>query len=239
MKSTVVPPAARCGNGCSHDARAHRPLSSGQGWRPVYWLLPYEVVDDYVERRGAYRERHLALARLAKASGQRARRRLRRPGRRCRARVPGRRPLGGRGLRHGRSRTCGRAWSRRGSCGSGRWSWPPTTSRWPTTAAASAAGRSLGLKPPAPPPLLAESCRSGAMTSTGSCEICPQFGGVRPRSPKKPVMPLQLAVVGQLGDVDARPPSARPSGPARCQPKRAKPPLCSSTAVSRAKRWPG
>jgi uncharacterized protein YciI len=36
----------------------------------VYWLLLYEVVDDYVERRGAYRERHLALARLAKARGE-------------------------------------------------------------------------------------------------------------------------------------------------------------------------
>jgi uncharacterized protein YciI len=36
----------------------------------VYWLLLYEVVDDYVERRGEFRERHLALARLAKARGE-------------------------------------------------------------------------------------------------------------------------------------------------------------------------
>ena len=36
----------------------------------MYWLLLYEVVDDYVERRGEFRERHLALARLAKARGE-------------------------------------------------------------------------------------------------------------------------------------------------------------------------
>lgn len=40
------------------------------GWRVVYWLLLYEVTDDYVERRGEFRERHLALARLAKARGE-------------------------------------------------------------------------------------------------------------------------------------------------------------------------
>jgi hypothetical protein len=32
----------------------------------VYWLLLYDVVDDYVERRAAYRAEHLALAAAAR-----------------------------------------------------------------------------------------------------------------------------------------------------------------------------
>lgn len=36
----------------------------------MHWLLLYELVDDYIERRGAVRERHLALARMAEARGE-------------------------------------------------------------------------------------------------------------------------------------------------------------------------
>lgn len=36
----------------------------------MYWLLTYEVVADYLERRGAYREEHLGLAREAHARGE-------------------------------------------------------------------------------------------------------------------------------------------------------------------------
>ncbi|HUE59600.1 MAG TPA: YciI-like protein [Acidimicrobiales bacterium] len=36
----------------------------------VYYLLFYEVVDDYVERRRAFREEHLGLARDAKERGE-------------------------------------------------------------------------------------------------------------------------------------------------------------------------
>jgi uncharacterized protein len=36
----------------------------------VYYLLQYEVVDDYVERRGPYREQHLELAREARDRGE-------------------------------------------------------------------------------------------------------------------------------------------------------------------------
>lgn len=36
----------------------------------MYWLLLYDLVDDYLERRGALRERHLALARMAEARGE-------------------------------------------------------------------------------------------------------------------------------------------------------------------------
>ncbi|MDX2091349.1 MAG: YciI-like protein [Kofleriaceae bacterium] len=35
-----------------------------------YFALVYHVVDDYVSRRGAYREEHLALARAAHARGE-------------------------------------------------------------------------------------------------------------------------------------------------------------------------
>lgn len=35
-----------------------------------YFLLSYEVVDDYVERRQAYRNEHLALARAASERGE-------------------------------------------------------------------------------------------------------------------------------------------------------------------------
>jgi uncharacterized protein YciI len=36
----------------------------------VYWLLFYQVVDDYLERRGEWRELHLAKARDAHARGE-------------------------------------------------------------------------------------------------------------------------------------------------------------------------
>ncbi|HAM02030.1 MAG TPA: hypothetical protein DCQ30_07345 [Acidimicrobiaceae bacterium] len=36
----------------------------------MYHLLLYEVVDDYVERRQAFREEHLGLAREAEARGE-------------------------------------------------------------------------------------------------------------------------------------------------------------------------
>jgi uncharacterized protein len=36
----------------------------------VYWLLLYDVVDDYTERRAPLRDRHLALARAAHARGE-------------------------------------------------------------------------------------------------------------------------------------------------------------------------
>ena len=36
----------------------------------MYFLLFYEVVDDYVDRRQAFRKEHLALARRAKERGE-------------------------------------------------------------------------------------------------------------------------------------------------------------------------
>jgi uncharacterized protein len=36
----------------------------------MYFLLLYDVVDDYVERRPLYRDAHLALARAAHARGE-------------------------------------------------------------------------------------------------------------------------------------------------------------------------
>ena len=36
----------------------------------MHYLLFYEVVDDYVERRGAYRSEHLALANQAHQRGE-------------------------------------------------------------------------------------------------------------------------------------------------------------------------
>jgi uncharacterized protein YciI len=35
----------------------------------VYWLLQYDYVDDYLERRGEYRDAHLARARAAHERG--------------------------------------------------------------------------------------------------------------------------------------------------------------------------
>jgi uncharacterized protein len=36
----------------------------------MYWLLFYDVVDDYLERRAEFREEHLSLARAAAARGE-------------------------------------------------------------------------------------------------------------------------------------------------------------------------
>ena len=36
----------------------------------MYFLLFYEVVDDYIERRRAFREEHLGLAQEAKERGE-------------------------------------------------------------------------------------------------------------------------------------------------------------------------
>ena len=36
----------------------------------MHYLLLYDVVDDYVERRGQYRAAHLALARAAASRGE-------------------------------------------------------------------------------------------------------------------------------------------------------------------------
>jgi uncharacterized protein YciI len=36
----------------------------------MYWMLVYEVVDDYVERRAALRPEHLGLATAAQESGE-------------------------------------------------------------------------------------------------------------------------------------------------------------------------
>jgi uncharacterized protein YciI len=36
----------------------------------MYWLLLYDVVDDYVERRAPFRDRHLAHARAAHERGE-------------------------------------------------------------------------------------------------------------------------------------------------------------------------
>jgi uncharacterized protein YciI len=36
----------------------------------MHWLLEYRVVDDYVERRAAFRDQHLALAWAAHARGE-------------------------------------------------------------------------------------------------------------------------------------------------------------------------
>jgi uncharacterized protein YciI len=41
----------------------------GIGWLPVYWILFYDVVEDYVERRRPLRDRHLELARRAHERG--------------------------------------------------------------------------------------------------------------------------------------------------------------------------
>jgi hypothetical protein len=40
------------------------------GWLAVYWILFYEVVDDYVERRRPLRDRHLARAQEAYQRGE-------------------------------------------------------------------------------------------------------------------------------------------------------------------------
>jgi len=37
---------------------------------PKYWLLFYDVVDDYLERRAPLRDAHLALARQARDRGE-------------------------------------------------------------------------------------------------------------------------------------------------------------------------
>jgi uncharacterized protein YciI len=42
----------------------------GEGGARVYYLLLYDVVEDYLERRAAFREAHLALAREAQARGE-------------------------------------------------------------------------------------------------------------------------------------------------------------------------
>jgi hypothetical protein len=36
----------------------------------VHWLLLYDLVDDYLERRGPLRDEHLALARAAEGRGE-------------------------------------------------------------------------------------------------------------------------------------------------------------------------
>jgi uncharacterized protein YciI len=36
----------------------------------MFWLLLYDVVDDYLERRAEFRDEHLALARAAAVSGE-------------------------------------------------------------------------------------------------------------------------------------------------------------------------
>ena len=36
----------------------------------AYWLLFYDVVDDYLERRGEFRDEHLGLARAAHERGE-------------------------------------------------------------------------------------------------------------------------------------------------------------------------
>jgi uncharacterized protein YciI len=36
----------------------------------MYWLLFYDVVDDYIDRRGAFREEHLGLAAAAHERGE-------------------------------------------------------------------------------------------------------------------------------------------------------------------------
>ena len=36
----------------------------------MHWILFYDVVDDYVERRGAYRNEHLGLIRTAHERGE-------------------------------------------------------------------------------------------------------------------------------------------------------------------------
>jgi uncharacterized protein YciI len=42
----------------------------GARGEPVYYLLLYDVVEDYLDRRGAHRDAHLALAREAQARGE-------------------------------------------------------------------------------------------------------------------------------------------------------------------------
>jgi uncharacterized protein len=37
---------------------------------PVYWLLVYDVVDQYIERRAPFRPAHLALAQAAHGRGE-------------------------------------------------------------------------------------------------------------------------------------------------------------------------
>jgi uncharacterized protein len=47
-------------------------ISAFAGWqdRVMFWLLIYDVVDDYLERRAALRSDHLALAEAAHARGE-------------------------------------------------------------------------------------------------------------------------------------------------------------------------
>ncbi len=45
-------------------------MAGGTFDRVTYWLLLYDVVDDYVERRAPFREAHLELARQAHARGE-------------------------------------------------------------------------------------------------------------------------------------------------------------------------
>ena len=56
--------------GAWYGGRRRRRHAGRWGERLVYFLLLYEVVDDYVERRGAFREAHLALAREAHGRGE-------------------------------------------------------------------------------------------------------------------------------------------------------------------------
>lgn len=44
--------------------------SSSLGVSRVYYILPYDVVDDYLDRRAAFRDEHLRLAREARTRGE-------------------------------------------------------------------------------------------------------------------------------------------------------------------------
>jgi len=51
-----------------YEGREANPLPGGKDM--AYYLLLYDVVGDYVERRAAFRDAHLALARAAQERGE-------------------------------------------------------------------------------------------------------------------------------------------------------------------------
>jgi uncharacterized protein YciI len=53
-----------------YDDGNNSAATRGRTRRAMYFLLLYDVVDDYVERRALYRDDHLTLARAAHARGE-------------------------------------------------------------------------------------------------------------------------------------------------------------------------
>ena len=89
----------------------------------MHWLLLYELVDDYLERRTALRPEHLGLAEAAHERGELLMAgALADPADRAVLVFTRRRRHRRRGLRPTPIPTCGRAWCAPGRSGPGRWS---------------------------------------------------------------------------------------------------------------------